>query len=70
MAQETFQPGDEVYHVSDSKLIMAVESVSEKGVFCTWIHPKTYEHREGIYQPTSLRKKFKGLGIQAIGGLP
>jgi len=71
MEDKKLSPGDEVFHVSDPKLIMAVERIDERGVHCSWIHPKTFEQRDGVFSPLSLRKKpAPGWKISTVGSLP
>ncbi len=71
MEETIFKPGDAVYHLSDPKLVMAVESVSDRGVFCNWIHPKTYDRKDGTFSPTSLRiKQPPSFRVSALGGTP
>lgn len=67
--QNDFKIGDEVYHASLPGLIMVIEGLNERGIFCTWIDPKSLNKDEGYYAPTSLRKKYKGSNIRTVSFL-
>jgi hypothetical protein len=67
---QTFEPGEEVFHASNPKIIMVVETIQDREVYCSWLDPKTSEKRDGNFSAVTLRKVDKGPLFRTVTVLP
>ncbi|MES1181408.1 MAG: hypothetical protein ABUL44_01305, partial [Flavobacterium sp.] len=61
-----FEPGDEVYHLSDSSIIWIVEKVVNDDIFCSTLIRETREQKKEKFAKVTLAKKNKGKGFDGI----
>ncbi len=65
-----FKIGDEVYHVSNPQMIMAIENIENDKIECSFWDKVSNKHVFQFFNYTSLRKKDNGPKITIVNSLP